>query len=61
MPSQRRQVLCGSVSEKDSAAVGCLRAYVLGELRVGAGVESDFDGGECVSTHKECHWKLSIS
>ena len=47
-PSYAVQDLRESVSQKDSTGVGCLQACVLDEMRVGAGVESGGDGGECV-------------
>ena len=61
--SQRRQELRGSVSEKDRVAVGCLRARVLDEMRLGSGVESDGDGGDCeegvcVTWRRRRWWRL---
>ena len=49
MPSQRRPDLCGSIFEKDSAAVGGVRAHVLCEMWFGEwGWSSGGDGGEWV-------------
>ena len=57
VPSQQGQELRGSVSDLASAAVGCLRARVLDELRVlWRGGETGGDGSECLEGGE--NWKI---